>query len=64
VQITRNNVGLQQAFSNLSGTAQDCIPTTGYYVYQLQASNASGQLAVQQRAVTVFNPVYGATPQP
>jgi hypothetical protein len=64
VQITRNNVGLQQAFSSLSGTAQDCIPTTGYYVYQLQASNASGQLAVQQRAVTVFSPVYGATPQP
>jgi len=67
VSVTRNNVGLPQsqaARGNITGSFQDCISQPGYFVYQIQAQGASGQTAVQQRAVTVFNPVFGATPQP
>lgn len=66
VSVTRNNVGLPQATSAsaLTGSFQDCISTPGNYVYQLQAQSASGQTAVQQRTANVFNPVFGATPQP
>jgi hypothetical protein len=66
VSVTRNNVSLPQATSAsaMTGSFQDCISTPGYYVYQILAQSASGQTAVQQRAITVYSPVYGATPQP
>jgi hypothetical protein len=55
VRVTRdNNVRLDNG--QLNAVVQDCLSTTGYHGYRIEAFSASGQSSVRERGVTVFRP--------
>jgi hypothetical protein len=54
VRVTRNSTARLDN-GQLSGTVVDCLQSTGFYGYRIEAFSSTGQSAVRERAVTVFS---------